>query len=132
MTNAHQGISVGVNSTAGRGERTESDGHGCSMEKAASEGTRYFIIQTTSYNIILLIAPFKANWYSKFDGAIPILFLALVNIPGKSTPKATLAFLTSYLSEKDAEDRGQTENPVQLLSHLFPMLSLASTSPTKF
>lgn len=84
----------------GEGERTESDGRGRSVEKAASEETRHFIIQTTSYKVILLITPFKANWYSKFDGAVPILFLALVNIPGKSTPKAALAFLHPTLQKR--------------------------------
>ena len=116
----------------GEGEWSESEGRGLSVETAASEGTRHFIIQTTSYNSILFITPFKANWYSKFDGTIPILFLALVNIPGKSTPKAALAFLRPTFQKRMLKTRGQTENPVQLLSHLFSMLSLASTSPTKF
>lgn len=37
-------------------------------------------------NIILYIIPFEANLGSKFQGIVPILFLASANIPEKLIP----------------------------------------------
>lgn len=71
-------------------------------------------------NIILFIILFKANLGSKFQGIVPILFLASANIPGKLLPKATLAsFMPPPTGGRMLGKETEKENPVLLFSLCF-------------
>lgn len=96
------------------------------MEKAASEGTRNFLLQELPLNIILGTIPFKTNLPSKFRDTVPILVLASANIPRESTPKATLAspvllLLLHRERMQKAEGRWRTQSCflVSIFSRIF-------------
>lgn len=112
-TAAHQSVSTAVNITPlqGKGKDTWS----LMVMDSAWRRQPLRELETPSHKlpliIILSIIPFKANLHSKFRGIVPILFLASANIPGKSTPKATLASLSPTMRGKDAEDKRSEREP---------------------
>ena len=106
-TAAHHSVSTGVNVTPLRGKGK--DAWSLMVMDSACRRQPLRELETPSHKppliIILFIIPFKANLHAKFRGIVPILFLASANIPGKSTPKTTLASLSPTMRGKDAEDK---------------------------